>query len=197
VQVASNLEKLAFYFDPLCPWAWRTASWIHEVRRQIPLDVHWRFFSLTTHNGRATPDLDIPLRTLALVREQAGNEGVERVYLTLGTLIHGNGRDTRNRHGMEAAVGEALDRAGLSRNLLGSALADASTERKVSDETREAQTQYGAYGVPWLVVGDRGFGFQGPVVDPPPAGDAAVDLWRHVSWLLAEPCFFELKRSRR
>src|SRR6266852_4538117 len=80
--------KLSFYFDPLCPWAWRTASWIHEVHRQVPIDVHWKFFSLAALNGNNDPTLMVPLRVLALTRESAGNQGVESLYLTLGQLIH-------------------------------------------------------------------------------------------------------------
>src|SRR5690349_15453288 len=102
--------KLTFYFDPVCPWAWRTARWIGEARRQTPIDVHWRFFSLATLNGRHDETQMIPLRALALLRENAANEGVEKVYLTLGQLIHEEHRDVLNRKGMESLVEEALDR---------------------------------------------------------------------------------------
>jgi predicted DsbA family dithiol-disulfide isomerase len=188
--------RLLFYFDPICPWAWRTARWVSEARRGMPVDVHWRLFSLATLNGRRDDTQMIPARALELLRESAGNEAVEKAYLTLGCLIHEEHRDILNRKGMESVVAEALDRAGFDRTLVTRALGDPVTEQQVLRGHDEARNQYGAYGVPWLVVGNCNFGFQGPVLEPPPTGELAVELWRHVSWLLAQPYFYELKRAR-
>jgi predicted DsbA family dithiol-disulfide isomerase len=196
VQRDDGRTRLAFYFDPICPWAWRTARWVSEARRQTSVDVHWRFFSLAIQNGRHDETQMIPSRALSLLREHAGNDGVERVYLTLGQLIHEEQRDVLNRKGMESVVEEALDRAGFDRSFVTRAVADPATEERVLREHEEARDQYGAYGVPWLVIDDCAFGFQGPVLQTPPTGEAAVELWRHVSWLLAQPYFYELKRGR-
>ena len=34
------MAGLTFFFDPLCPWAWRTSRWIREVQHQQGLAVH-------------------------------------------------------------------------------------------------------------------------------------------------------------
>ena len=38
--------------------------------------------------------------------------------------------------------------------------------------------------------------FFGPIVSPPPTGQAALDLWDRLSGMADQPSFFELKRSR-
>ena len=53
----------------------------------------------------------------------------------------------------------------------------------------------GAFGVPTLVVDDAAPLF-GPVIDAVPTGEAAGELWDHVTWLLRQPNFLELKRVR-
>ena len=42
--------EIEFYFDPMCPWAYKTSVWIRDVRSQIDLDIRWRFFSLEEIN---------------------------------------------------------------------------------------------------------------------------------------------------
>ena len=43
-------NAVQFFFDPMCPWAYRAYLWIREVRRQTDLDISWRFFSLEEVN---------------------------------------------------------------------------------------------------------------------------------------------------
>ena len=43
-------ESVDFHFDVMCPWAYQSAVWIREVRRQSDLEVNWRFFSLEEIN---------------------------------------------------------------------------------------------------------------------------------------------------
>ena len=35
-------DKVEFWFDPLCPWAWMTSRWMEEVERLRDVEVHWR-----------------------------------------------------------------------------------------------------------------------------------------------------------
>ena len=53
-------ESIAFYLDPLCPYANQVAIWIREVRRLLPggLDVEWRFFSLEAINAEEKAAFD-------------------------------------------------------------------------------------------------------------------------------------------
>lgn len=188
--------ELAFYFDPLCPWAWRASRWIREVQRQIPLRVEWKAFSLAEANGLENPDTYIPLRIIVLARREGGNEAAARLYEILGRVIHEQHVDIREPGVFRQAIRDALAEAGFDPSLLERAIDDPSTLDDLKTTHQQAVEEYGAYGVPWLVVGDCAFGFNGPVIDDVPQGEAALDLWQHLSWLIQQPYFYELKRNR-
>jgi len=192
------MAKLTFYFDPLCPWAWRTALWVHEVQKQHPLDVQWRVFSLREINRDDDPlavgrvELDAALRVLVAARRVCGNDAVSRLYLALGHARHDRHENLKDTAVLEAAVVEA----GLDRSLVARALDDRSTDDEALAEHREAVDGSQAFGVPWLVLDDRTFGFYGPIVLEVPTGQAALELWDHTSWLLTQSNFYEIKRNR-
>ena len=186
---------LTFYFDPLCPWAWRTSKWIREVQKVRPLDVEWKFFSLAKANGR-DPAGNVPLRTEALVRRQGGNEAVDRLYEALGKTLHESNANTREAGAYERLTEQALEDAGFDRGLMRQALDDASTEEQVMVEHAEAQEKYQAFGVPWLVLGGQEIGFYGPVITDVPEGQVASELWDHMAWVLKQPYLYEIKRER-
>jgi protein-disulfide isomerase-like protein with CxxC motif len=189
------VTTLTFYFDPLCPWAWRASLWVRAARQQRPLEVQWRVFSLRANNAAAPVALpsDPALRTLVLARRAGGNEAVDRLYLALGRARHERREDLDST----AVLAAALQQAGLDPALAQQALDDPTTDQEVKAEHRAAVEQFDAYGVPWLVLEDRPFGFNGPVITEVPHGDSAAELWDHVSWLLGQPYFYELKRERR
>lgn len=188
--------ELAFYFDPLCPWAWRTSKWIREVQRQIPLRVEWKPFSLAEANGMNEPDSYLPIRMVVLAGREGGNDAVERLYEVLGRAMHEQDVDIREPGVFRQALHDALSEAGLDPTLVDRALDDPSTLAEAKDANRRAREEYGAYGVPWLVAGNSTFGFNGPVIDTVPEGETAFELWQHVSWLLTQPYFYEIKRNR-
>jgi len=41
-----------FYFDPVCPFAWMTSTWVRMVTSQRDYTVVWRFISLRLINSR-------------------------------------------------------------------------------------------------------------------------------------------------
>ena len=48
-----------FYFDFLCPWAFRASEWIRDVREQLGpdhLEINWRYFPLEQVNSEEGPD---------------------------------------------------------------------------------------------------------------------------------------------
>ncbi len=187
---------LTFFFDPVCPWAWRTSLWVREVRQVRPLDVQWKVFSLGTVNrdplGAGPVELDPALRTLVLARRTGGNDAVDRLYLALGQARHDRREDLKSDSVIEAALVEA----GLDRGLLRQALDDPSTNEEALAEHREATGKFDAFGVPWLVLDDQPFGFYGPVITEVPRGEAAAELWSHASWMLTQPYLYEFKRER-
>ncbi len=189
---------LIFYFDPSCPWAWRTSLWAREVRRWRLIDVEWRFFSLAIANqggdyaAEAHSKSYQLLRLLFAARRAGGNEAVDRLYLELGDAIHGQGMDM----GDEAGIRACLEASGLDPNLLPAALNDPSTGRGVLEEHVQARERLRAFGVPTLALPDSSVGFYGPVIDPVPTGGGAVELWDHVLWLMQQPYLWEIKRER-
>lgn len=190
------MAELTFYFDPICPWTWRASQWVREVQSQQPLEVDWKFFSLAHANNFPGDAWFAPLRALALVRRQGGNEAVNQFYLALGEVIHEGGLNIREEGVLAQAIATALDKAQLDPSLLQQAQDDPSTLEQVLADHTEAVEKYKAYGSPWLVVGDQPFGFNGPIITEVPQGKTAQELWEHTSWMITQPYFYEVKRNR-
>lgn len=188
--------QLAFYFDPLCPWAWRASKWIREVQQQMPLEVAWKPFSLAEANGMNNPDSYIPIRMVVLAEREGGNDAAGQLYEVLGRAMHEQDVDIQEPGVFRQALQDALAESGLDPTLVERALDDPSTLEEAKNANQRAREEYGAYGVPWLVVGDSPFGFNGPVIDSVPEGERALELWQHISWLLTQPYFYEIKRNR-
>lgn len=100
---------------------------------------------------------------------------------------------------MEApeTVEAALADVGLDVALCGKAAGDEATAEQVSLEHRELCERTRSFGVPTIVLdGGDGPAIFGPVVTEVPNDEDAVELWRHVSWLVRYENFAELKRDR-
>ncbi len=191
-----NDNRLTFYFDPLCPWAWLTSLWIREVRRQRSLEIEWKFFSLAGVNER-DEKWHNPLRIAAQARREAGNEGVDRSYLALGRLFHERSGAFDQIDELSTVIQPYLKDVRLDPDLAARALEDHSTFDDVIEEQRDAIDRLGAFGVPWIVVGDEEFGFFGPVIGELLQGEEAVRLWENFRWMGTRPYLFELKRGRK
>jgi hypothetical protein len=161
--------------------------------------VHWRLFSLEEinkgdrtvdwENGRSAP----VLRVLALVRRQAGDEGVDRFYDALCQARFIREQKLDDPETCEAA----LEAAGFDRGLRAKALADPSTREEVEREHAGVVKHMDAFGVPTLVLDDgSGPGMFGPVIMPVPTGEQAGEMWDHMLWLMRHQGFFEMKRGR-
>ena len=192
----SEPEALDFYFDVLCPWAWRTSLWMREVARQRPLTVTWKQFSLAICN-KAEPESEFMRRDLALGRtfiaaeRLGGNAAVDRLYLALGDAIHGRKVDALE----PAVMSEVLTSAGLMPELHEAALADDTTEEEYR-ASHEQGVAKGAFGVPTLVLPGSDVGQFGPVIDPVPTGADALELWRLTWWSARQQFMWELKKER-
>jgi predicted DsbA family dithiol-disulfide isomerase len=198
----SDPTRVDFYFDPLCPWCWRTALWLRDVARRQPISINWKLFSLMVVNHPDDFSTDpqyqkwfVLGRVLAAARKHGGNSGVERLYMSLGEMIHGEQR--RDDVGAEAGVVECLRNAGLPETLYAEALNDPATEATLLEEHKAAVERLGAFGVPTLALEGSNVSLFGPVVEPIPSGAEADALWDHTRWLLQQPYVWELKRERK
>jgi len=189
---------VAFHFDVMCPFAFRGAQWIREVRAQTGLAIDWRFFSLEEINRR--PGKKHPwerewsygwslLRIAAYLRRE-DMALCDAWYDRAGTALHVEGRKP---HRPEVAR-DLLDEIGVDPAVLDAALADPSTHDEVRAD-HDAVVNSGGFGVPTLVFPD-GQSLYGPVLVNPPTGPRALALWDAFTAVLDFPEVYEIHRPR-
>jgi predicted DsbA family dithiol-disulfide isomerase len=192
-------SEIDFYFDPMCPWAYQTSVWIREVRSQIDITISWKFFSLEEINrpeGKRHPwERSLaygwtPMRVAAWLRRT--DMGLcDRWYEACGRALHVEGRRFYDR---SIAI-DLLESIGAPPTAWDDALADPTTHDDVRDDHEHAVSEYGAFGVPIIVLpNDRAI--FGPVVVPAPTGAAALRLWDLCSTYSEIDGLFELKTPK-
>jgi predicted DsbA family dithiol-disulfide isomerase len=195
------IEQLRFHFDPICPWCYVTARWVHRLVELGAAEADWAVFSLeianaddeylTAEKGHARSAA--ALRTVMAVRDAEGPQAVGRYYAALGRRVHELGEAVDDL----ATISAALEEAGLEPVLAEKALADAGTWDRVREEHRQLVERTRSFGVPTVVLdGGDGPAILGPVISEVPDNDDAVELMRHVAWLARYEHFSELKRER-
>ncbi|GAA4520830.1 DsbA family protein [Actinoallomurus oryzae] len=205
---------IAFYFDPLCPFAWMTSKWVRQVVAQRDYTVDWRFISLRMINANVDYDSHFPpdyeaghtaglrlLRVAARARAQHGRDVVGPLYEAIGARAFDSdvsqtlGAAERGHRGF---VEPLLDQVGLPADLA-DALDDTNWDTELRAETDEALALTGKdVGTPIIHFGPpHGTAFFGPVISRLPSDKDAVRLWDHVVALAGFPGFAELKRSLR
>lgn len=203
------MADLAFFFDPVCPWAWITSRWVHEVRAALDIEIEWRFISLRIINEHRDYDTEFPpgyaaghglglrlLRVAAAVADGHDNAAVERFYTEVGSAFHVERRFGDLVGGM--AVEEALAAADLPVELAAAADDDEWTAVVRADSELALSRTGRDVGTPILTFEPpHGPSFFGPVVNHAPTGDDAVRLWELVRGLAHFEGFEELKRSAR
>lgn len=202
-ETADGATTADFWFDPLCPWAWITSRWMLEVEQVRPVRTRWHVMSLAVLNeGRDLPEqyrsfLDEawgPVRVCIAAAAQHGDDVLGPLYTALGTRFHHQGLP-RDR----ATIEDALEEAGLPRELAAAADGDAYDEALRASH-KEGITLVGEdVGTPVIAVpgadGEQ-IAFFGPVVTPVPRGEAAGRLWDGTLLVAGTPGFYEIKRTR-
>jgi len=196
---AATAKTIDFWFDPGCPFTWRTSRWVVDVAQARDLQVQWRPMSLAVLNeGKDIPEQYREImaqakrtpRVLVALADAADNDVVGAFDTALGRRVHDEGGSADR-----ATVAEALGEVGQPVELA-DALDDESLDAAVRASHDEGQERAGTEsGSPVTAVGD-GPGFFGPVVVPVPTGEDALRLFDAVVALSAVPQFSELKRAR-
>ena len=204
-------SDVTFWFDPVCPFTWRTSRWIRSMAGKRGLTVEWRLLSLATLNeGKDIPEQYRDgmargwraARLLAATDQRHGQEAMANLYTEIGTRIHGyvgpgplDGPPTGQRVLDTEVLSESLAAAGLPTELI-EAADDTGLDDAVRNSHAAGQARVGTEsGSPIVAFGD-GPGFFGPVVVPVPEGESAEKLFDAVRLLSAVPEFSEIKRSR-
>lgn len=201
--MSESCAEIEFFFDIMCPWAYQTSVWVREVSQHRDLDIHWRFFSLEEVNrpeGKPHPwERSLaygwtPLRVAAWLRRH-DPAACDAWYAAAGRALHVEGRRP-----YDAAVAhELLAQAGAPAEAWDAALADETTHDDVRADHEHAVQQWGAFGVPLMVLWPRtprAKAVFGPVVHPAPTGDDAVALWDLTVAYAQVPGLYELKTPK-
>ena len=194
---ASN--RVDFWFDPICPWAWIASRWVLEAAQVRDLDPHWHVMSLSVLN-KDRDDLPEsyrellatgwgPVRVCIAAEQEFGPEVLLSLYTALGTKFH-HEKLPRERATYEAALAEA----GLPTRLADAAESDEFDELLIKSHHEGMDPVGQDVGTP--VIHTQGTAFFGPVVTPIPRGEAAGRLWDGVVLVAGTDGFYELKRTR-
>ncbi len=190
-------NEVAYYFDPVCPWTWKTSRWLVEAGRVLNFEIRWRPFSLTILNKGNVPTeyeeaLIVSTKALRVITQMTvaeHNSDVFAFYTALGNAWFENGddisvkvveqilRDLKLQHYLDACEQEALD----------SQLA----------QIHNYAHQLGGEdtGSPILEL-RNGIGVYGPIFSEIPIDEEAGILFNSVRTLALDLRFSELKRHR-
>lgn len=193
------MEKVKFHFDPRCPWCYQTSRWVRRLEELGAVEVDWGVFSLEVVNleeGKDPHSIDAvsgpALRTAIAIRDSVGSKAIGAFYAALGKRIW---EQAPPREDTMEAIRESLEEAGLDPELGEKAMADHNTWEAVLDEHNALIANTRSFGVPTIVLENDAAIF-GPVISEMPNDEDAVELWKHVSWLVRHENFSELKRDR-
>lgn len=196
-------EKVTFWFDVTCPFAWQTSRWIKEVEKVRDITVDWIPMSLAVLNdGRDLPADYLermkaawgPARVFAAVKDREP-EKVDELYTTLGTILHVEGESGKGDFGAyDETILKALEQVGLAAEYAGYANTEEWTG-KLKEYHQSALDAVGdEVGTPVVKLGDAAF--FGPVITRVPEGEEAGEIFDASVRLAQYPYFFEIKRTR-
>jgi hypothetical protein len=191
--------EATFFFDPACPFTWRTSRWLVTVAPVRDVTVRWRAFSLSILNEGKMPEQYKPmmaassraLRLVEALRAGRRHDDIAAFYTELGTRTHDAG--TPITDDIVVAAAEAV---GVADPKI--VLDDASWDEAVRESHTVAIDSAGPdIGSPVLMIGGGARGVHGPIIGEVPEEDEALQIWDAVVPLVRSETFFELKRGRR
>lgn len=188
-----------FFFDPACPFTWRTSRWLVSVAPTRGVTVQWRAFSLSILNEGKVPEQYRPmmeassraLRLVEALRADRRHDDIATFYTELGTRTHDAGAPLT-----DDIVVASAEAAGVAHPK--TVLDDASWDEAVRESHAEAVDSAGPdIGSPVLMIEGASRGVHGPIIGDVPAEEEARQIWDAVVTLVRSETFFEVKRGRR
>ena len=192
--------EATYYFDPACPFTWRTSRWLTAVAPERGVRVTWRAFSLSILNGGETPEEFRPMmaasrRALRLVEALAvdgRNDAVAAFYTELGNRTFEAGEPLSDDIVLAAAEAAGVEDPKA-------VLDDESRDDAVRTSHEKAFASAGPdVGSPVLELEGAARGVHGPIIgtDVTPGREEGLAIWDAVVPLARSGTFFELKRGR-
>lgn len=187
-----------YFFDPACPFTWRTSRWLVSVAAERDVTVHWRAFSLSILNGDNVPDQYKPmmvastraLRLVEALRADHRDETISAFYTEVGNRTFEAGTPISDDIVLAAAEAAGVTDAKT-------VLDDASWDEAVRESHELAFGSAGPdIGSPVLLIDGARRGVHGPIIDQVPEREEALAIWDAVVPLARSDTFFELKRGR-
>jgi 2-hydroxychromene-2-carboxylate isomerase len=187
-----------YFFDPACPFTWRTSRWLVSVAPDRDVTVRWRAFSLSILNGDNVPDRYKPMmeastRALRLVEALGADHRdatIAAFYTEIGARTFEAGAPLTDDIVEASAVAAGVEDPKAI-------LDDASWDAAVRESHEEAFASAGPdIGSPVLMIEGGRRAVHGPIIGDVPDRDEALAIWDAVVPLARSATFFELKRGR-
>ena len=192
-------QKVEFWFDTLCPWAWMTSRWLLEVEKVRDISITWNVMSLYYLNkdraGITQEYLDnasnalAPLRVITQASQMYGEQIAGSLYTAFGSKIH-----LGKMKFSDQLILEVLNEQRFPISLMDSAHDQGLDAQILISHNRGLSLVGQDVGTP--IIGIDEIAFFGPVISPAPKGEAAGKLFDGVLATASYPGFFEIKRSR-
>jgi predicted DsbA family dithiol-disulfide isomerase len=189
-----------YFFDPACPFTWRTSRWLVSVAPERDVTIRWRAFSLSILNGADVPDQYKPvmtastraLRLVEALRAERRDDAIGTFYTEIGNRTFEAGAQLN-----DDIVVAAAEAAGVADPK--TILDDETWDEAVRESHETGFASAGPdIGSPVLQIEGAARGVHGPILslDGTPPRAEALAIWDAVVPLTRSTSFFELKRGR-
>jgi predicted DsbA family dithiol-disulfide isomerase len=190
--------EATYYFDPACPFTWRTSRWLVAVAPERDVTVRWRAFSLTILSGGDAPDEYKPMmaassHALRLVEALAADhrdKDIAAFYTELGNRTFQAGAMLSDDIVVASAKAAGVEDPKTI-------LDDPAWDEAVRASHDKAFSSAGPdIGSPVLAIEGAGRGLHGPIIGDVPGLEECLAIWDAVVPLARSRTFFEIKRGR-